>query len=231
MMRFNWPIDKKPVKERYKVVGKINTPERLRKLSLLASFWPTVDELESVIAPMTADTVLQILRGDGIYRGWDCQEQYDHDKKSLNRRVTHYEYERTYKNGVIVDLRSQERLRRQQDLEQVKRLEEIKRQSYRRLRGLDNRLERIGRRLKKKDAIKKQYEYNRKINQKRREQQELENRMANVLAFRRRWRAIYRNQPPIFKKAIQAIAVSRNLTTEQATELFIEALETNRTGA
>lgn len=74
MMKYNWPIDLYPQRER-------EEPFDLspHKASLMAYQWPTVDELENIIAPMTADTVLQILRGQGIYWGWEIDHHVEND--------------------------------------------------------------------------------------------------------------------------------------------------------
>jgi hypothetical protein len=48
---------------------------------------PTVDEVDEVMAPMYADTVLQILHGQGIYWGWEIKREVDNDsirKSDLN---------------------------------------------------------------------------------------------------------------------------------------------------
>lgn len=89
MLRFRSRIDRYPTKEK---PGKYGDTVDRRKLSLLATYHPTIDELEAVIAPMTADTVIQILRGDGIYRGWDAERHVD------NRIPTYGDG--SYKNGV-----------------------------------------------------------------------------------------------------------------------------------
>jgi hypothetical protein len=38
---------------------------------------PTVNEVDEVMAPMIADTILQILRGQGIYWGWEIDRDVD----------------------------------------------------------------------------------------------------------------------------------------------------------
>lgn len=40
---------------------------------------PTVDEVNEVISPMTADTVLQILHGQAYYYGYDCERHCDNE--------------------------------------------------------------------------------------------------------------------------------------------------------
>lgn len=90
MMKFNWAIDLNPIKES-ETIGK-DDPS---KFHLYATAVPTVDEIEDIISPMTADTVLQILRGQGIYWGWECERHVDNEiptmkgkeRSKINREV------------------------------------------------------------------------------------------------------------------------------------------------
>lgn len=41
----------------------------IARAGLRSGAWPTVDETADAIAMMTADTVLQILKGEGVYYG------------------------------------------------------------------------------------------------------------------------------------------------------------------
>lgn len=44
---------------------------------------PTVDEVYETIAPMTADTVLQILHGQGIYWGYEIKHDFDNEIREI----------------------------------------------------------------------------------------------------------------------------------------------------
>lgn len=68
MMKFDWYIDLHPVKEKAK-----NYPKDRRKMSMWPTAWPTVDEMEDFLSPMTADTILQILHGQGYNYGYECK--------------------------------------------------------------------------------------------------------------------------------------------------------------
>lgn len=52
--------------------------ERLR-----ASNWPTLPQLRHVTAMLTADTILQVLKGEGYYYGPDGETQHHPPSQSL----------------------------------------------------------------------------------------------------------------------------------------------------
>jgi hypothetical protein len=48
---------------------------------------PTVDEVDEVMSPMYADTVLQILRGQGIYWGYECHTHADNEIRDIKTDI------------------------------------------------------------------------------------------------------------------------------------------------
>lgn len=73
MMKFDWWHDKRSAPDS---MGEFNSAA-----GHVHGAWliPTVDEVDEVLSPMYADTVLQILRGQGIYHGYDCERHCDNE--------------------------------------------------------------------------------------------------------------------------------------------------------
>jgi hypothetical protein len=86
---------------------------------------PTVDEVDDVMAPMIADTILQILRGQGIYYGWEIERDIDN-------------YIPPSKGSITVDKQEQRREQRRWLGENTSRL----RRAERRLTKIKIQLER-----------------------------------------------------------------------------------------
>ena len=82
MLRFADYIDRFPEKDR-------NTTYNARSI-------PTVDEVEEITAAMTADTVLQILKGQGIYYGYECEKYSDNEIRIIDT------------SKIVSDVRSEE---------------------------------------------------------------------------------------------------------------------------
>lgn len=80
-MKYNSWRDLHPEREKPEQIFPSN------KLHLDSRAWPTVDELEDIIAPMTADTVLQILHGQGIYWGWEVISHAENEIRNISKLV------------------------------------------------------------------------------------------------------------------------------------------------
>jgi hypothetical protein len=201
MMRFRGRIEQRPAREKSFAYSQ-------RQLSLLATNWPTVDELEAVTAPMTADTILQILRGDGIFRGWDCTNPDEFSRTQLKRRAAALDYA---KESDIVDTRSRVDAKKKElrdFLSERSKLQGAVARSRRKLRFLDRKLERIAKRINRqriKERGRLQIELRRKEAERRGE-----------LMY------VYRRQSSQFRKTIRLLAHTKKLTLEQATQLFLD---------
>jgi hypothetical protein len=69
MLKFKGHYDEHPTKDDFDNYKRVNNAYSI----------PTVDDVYEVIAPMISDTVLQILKGQGIYWGYECETHSDNE--------------------------------------------------------------------------------------------------------------------------------------------------------
>jgi hypothetical protein len=83
------------------------------KMAYLSAYMiPTVDEVNEILAPMAADTVLQILHGQGYYYGYEIERDVDNEIRDLSRTLIVIERQERYRLWVRQQKKEQRRQKR-----------------------------------------------------------------------------------------------------------------------
>lgn len=105
MMKFNSYYDLHPKKDTLRA-------EEQYKFSAQAI--PTVDEVDNTLSFMYADTVLQILRGQGLYFGYECERFCENEIPSIKDKYNSDYRTTLLKNQMITLIKKTRKVTRAQ---------------------------------------------------------------------------------------------------------------------